>query len=110
MQTSVKTSRARTTSLETISIDCDGVASEAQFWQRYLDEVNPVGADIFGRNLDAFWDAVERGGPGWPGGASLRFTSISALVPLRDGLFLKALQEIARDATATRISLVETAA
>ncbi len=91
-----------------VEIDCSGVTSENEFWQRYLDAVPPEGAEIFGRNLDAFWDAVEIGGPGWPRGAELVFRGSGALASLRraDGEpFLGAIAQIAAEATRTRITL-----
>ncbi|NIJ64611.1 ribonuclease inhibitor [Sphingomonas leidyi] len=92
--------------MRTIHIDCTGVTSPGAFWQRYLDAAAPEQADLFGCNLDAFWDAMEAGGPGWPGGARLVFTHSEALRPLkcRDGMsFLDALRRIATESTATRI-------
>lgn len=50
-------------------LDCSSIASEDDFWSLYLEtiEVEPDVAVFFGRNLNAFWDAVSAGGPGWPG-------------------------------------------
>lgn len=91
--------------MPTYVVECRGVASEAEFWSRYVEAVRPGGARWFGRNLDAFWDAVDKGGPGWPGGCSLRFLDTHELRGLGDGLLLRGLRDIARDATAVRISL-----
>jgi ribonuclease inhibitor len=82
--------------MPTIEIDCAGIRTEAEFWQRYLDLVRPQGADIFGRNLDAFDDALS-GGPGFPGSVQVRFTHTSHLRTLRDGAFLAALVDIAAE-------------
>lgn len=95
--------------MRTIHIDCRGVTSPEGLWQRYLDAVAPEGAELFGRSLDAFWDAVQAGGPGWPGGARLVFTYSDALLPLKladGGSFLDALRGIAAESTATQIELV----
>eukprot|EP01035_Chromulina_nebulosa_P046776 gene46776-63379_t len=54
-----------------VVVDCSGIGSTEEFWQRYLDTAKPDGAAMFGRNLEAFWDAIEGGGPGWPGTISL---------------------------------------
>ena len=93
-----------------IRIDCAGVKSEAEVWQRYLDAAaNPEGSQHFGRNLNAFWDAIQRGGPGWPGEADLTFTNTAELASLKlaDGAsFLEELRKIANDSTNTRIELI----
>jgi ribonuclease inhibitor len=94
--------------MRTIHIDCADVRSQSELWQRYIDAANPEGAAHFGRNLDAFWDAVERGGPRWPGPAKLVFTGSAELSGLRlagGGSFLDALRKIAGDATETQIEL-----
>lgn len=95
--------------MKTIYIDCTGVIAPGQVWQRYIDGAKPEGAEFFGRNLDAFWDAIEGRGPGWPGDAKLVFTNSSALHGLRlpnGDSFLDGLRRIAKDATQTQIELV----
>ena len=89
----------------TFVIDCRGVASEAEFWARYVEVVQPEGVRWCGRNLDAFWDAVDKGGPGWPGECTLRFVNTHELRGSAGGAFLEGLRVIARDATSMRISL-----
>ncbi|WP_369405265.1 barstar family protein [Sphingomonas pruni] len=77
-------------------------------WQRYIDAAKPAGAGLFGRNLDAFWDAIEHGGPGWPGEAKLVFRSSSRLAALEVGSglsLLEGLRRIANEATQTQIEL-----
>ncbi len=53
-------------------IDGTGMTTRSEVWDRYvrLTQMLPSG---FGRNLDAFWDAVQAGGPGWPGACRIRF-------------------------------------
>ena len=89
----------------TFVIDCRGVASEAEFWARYVEAVQPEGAERFGRSLDAFWQAVEWGGPGWPGKCVLHFANTHELRGLDDGAFLERLRAAARNATSLEISL-----
>ncbi|ATQ42866.1 hypothetical protein CSW64_10805 [Caulobacter mirabilis] len=92
-----------------IIIDCAGVTSTEGFWQRYLDVAEPDGAALFGRNLDAFWDAIEHGGPGWPGEAVLVFRHSDQLAGLRTaggGSLLDALGRIADRASRVSIRLL----
>lgn len=94
--------------VKTIVIDCAGVKEAGEFWQRYLDTAQPADAGLFGRNLDAFWDAVEGGGPGWPGPVRLVFTNTGQMNSLRilnGGSFLEKLQQIADEATRIDIEL-----
>ena len=88
--------------MKTISIDCSGIATPAEFWQRYVDVANPEGPGHFGRNLDAFWDALN-GGPGWPGEVHLVFTNSVGLGSIRGGDFYEALLEIASKSTHTKV-------
>jgi RNAse (barnase) inhibitor barstar len=95
--------------MRTIYIDCAGVKSASELWQRYIDAAQPEESDHFGRNLDAFWDAIERGGPGRPGEAKLVFTRTADLASVQlanGGSFLEGLWRIARDATQTRVELL----
>jgi Barstar (barnase inhibitor) len=90
--------------MRSIVIDCDAVQSEADFWSVYVRTAEPEGADYFGRNLDAFWDGLN-GGPGWPGDdCQLRFINTAPLRPLRSGLFLKALRDIAGRSAAVKVT------
>lgn len=95
--------------MRTVLVDCVGVNSAAELWQRYIDAANPEQAELFGRNLDAFWDAVEHGGPGWPGTAKLVFINSSELgrIRLKSGLsLLDGLSSLAKNASVTPIELV----
>lgn len=88
--------------MRSIVIDCRDVQSEPDFWSAYVLAAEPEGAGYFGRNLDAFWDGLN-GGPGWPGDCWLRFVNTSALQPLRGGVFLDALRDIAARSTLVKV-------
>ncbi|MBC7770498.1 MAG: barstar family protein [Phycisphaerales bacterium] len=88
--------------MKTIDVDCRGVRTEAAFWQRYVDVVKPAGADVFGRNLDALWDALD-GGPGYPGPVVVRFTNTDELRSAENHRFMAALVKLAEDATGAKI-------
>ena len=109
--TSLRTlaTHARPSLVTTKFIDCAGVTSTDEFWQRYLDATQADGAQHFGRNLDAFWDAVEGRGPGWPGLVKLVFVNSDDLSALtnRAGTesFLTSLRQIASKVTAIEIEL-----
>ena len=92
----------------TVVIDCSAVTSVPEFWQLYLDIATPENAAIFGRNLDAFWDAIEFEGPGWPGHVELTFANSSELaaIHLANGKsLLDELKKIADQATLVPIIL-----
>jgi hypothetical protein len=94
--------------MRTIYIDCRGVRSAEELWRRYIEAAKPDGAHLFGRNLDAFRDAIYGGGPGWPGNARLVFTNTIDLefLTLPDGRsFLDGLKQIARDATHIKVEI-----
>jgi ribonuclease inhibitor len=81
-------------------IDCYSIKSEAEFWAEYLSIVKPQGAEYFGRNLDAFWDALSAGGPGFPNHeekCEIRFINTQHVKLFRNGEFYNKLQEIAQD-------------
>ncbi|NOV17521.1 hypothetical protein E5S70_15760 [Ensifer adhaerens] len=83
-------------------IDCQGIATDADLWRRHLAVTNPAAGQDFGCNLDAFWDAVEGGGPGYPGRCKLTFKNAAALSHIKTGSgvsLLDGLQNIARAAT-----------
>lgn len=100
--------RSQYSQMRTITINCEGTKSAAEIWQRYIDAAKPEGASLFGHNLDAFWDAVEHGGPGWPGEARLVFKSSSGLATIEVGgglSLLDGLRRIANETTRTQIEL-----
>ena len=89
----------------TVVIDARGVTDEEDFWKRYVIATEPEGAGYFGHNLDAFWDAVEGGGPGYPGKVDLHFKNMASVQSLPNGQkFMKAFAEIAADAKFTKIT------
>lgn len=90
--------------MRTVNIDCSGIESEAAFWTRYLRSTDAEGAGRFGRNLNAFRDALN-GGPGWPGECEVRFFNTSRLAALNHGEFLEALRRIADESMNVRVTL-----
>ena len=49
-----------------MTIDCNSVSSVDDFWNLYISQDVVEGKSLFGRNLDALWDALTGGGPGYP--------------------------------------------
>lgn len=76
---------------------------EFEFWQRYLDVTKAEGAEYFGRNFAALWDAVDGGGPGYPGECELRFVNTSFIRSWRNGDFYDQLEDIASRSTDIKI-------
>lgn len=92
--------------MKTVVIDCRDLTSVAEFWQRYIDVAQPADWGFFGRNLNAFWDAVEGGGPGWPGEVKLVFANSVELATMPDGQWLlDQLRKIAAEVQYTPIEL-----
>jgi ribonuclease inhibitor len=90
--------------LQTITVDCARVETREDFWRAYLDTVKPPDEALFGRNLDAFWDALA-GGPGSPGSCVLRFVNTEPLKGIDGGRFYGALLEIARNSRTVQVVL-----
>ena len=90
--------------MRSYTIDCSQLKDERAFWQAYLATTEPESSGYFGRNLDAFWDALN-GGPGWPGECQLKFINTASIKALREGLFYQALQKIARDSVLIKVHL-----
>jgi RNAse (barnase) inhibitor barstar len=92
----------------TAIINCVGLRSEDEFWQRYLDTTTPRAPASFGRNLDAFWDAIEAGGPGCPVDLDhLHFVNLEQFLQQSSlgETWYKGLQKIAEDATQIKVTL-----
>jgi RNAse (barnase) inhibitor barstar len=90
-------------------INCKGITSAEEFWDRYERAVGRENCVWFGRNLDALWDALEGGGPGFPGVAHLIFEDTNDLTDIataRGVPLLRGLQRIATDATHIKIELL----
>lgn len=89
-------------------IDCTGIKSPNELWQRYLDIVPVLDPESFGYTLDSFWDGVQWGGPGWPGECELVFRNVEALSGLRTlggKPFLEAFRQLVADTDRVKIRL-----
>ena len=84
-----------------VTIDCSAIQSESEFWSQYLKLIDAESARFFGRNLNAFRDALLGGGPGWPRECELAFVNVQQLPPL----FLEGLEDIARRSTSVKVTL-----
>lgn len=77
-------------------LDCESVKSDSDFWDLYCEVVRPEDEGYFGRNLDAFWDAVSAGGPGWPGDCQIELVNVRGFVERNPRLY-NGLKRIAND-------------
>jgi len=50
-----------------IFINGEFCQSKDDFWNKYVAEIDSESAKYFGKNLDAFNDAITGAGPGFPG-------------------------------------------
>ncbi|WP_367154894.1 barstar family protein [Methylomonas sp. HYX-M1] len=80
-------------------IDCKDIQSKVDFWNLYLEVVDPDGAEYFGKNLDALWDALHAGGPGFPGEeeCTIKVINTATLKQIEDGIFYDHLKQISYD-------------
>lgn len=92
-----------------IIIYCAGVRSEHEFWDLYIQNIAPESAQYFGKNLDALWDALSAGGPGFPGEgiSSVKLISTASLKSLRSGTFYSGLQSISQELAAEEVSKIK---
>ena len=88
-------------------LDCSSLKSDGDFWDLYCEVVQPEGDGYFGRNLDAFWDAVSASGPGWPGACQIELVNVDAFARRNSHLY-NGLKRIASDlsmSTGVRLAL-----
>ena len=90
--------------MRTIIIDCRDVTAETEFWERYLRATGAKGAAHFGRNLNAFSDALY-GGPGWPGECEVRFSNTHAMSFADAGQFIEALRALASRSAHVKVTV-----
>lgn len=94
--------------LPVYEIDCTGVQTPYELWQRYLASVPVHDAQSFGYTLDSFWDGVQWRGPGWPGECELVFKNSQALNELKTlggKPFLPAFEQLIADTDRIKIRL-----
>jgi len=94
--------------LPVYEIDCTGIKSPNELWQRYLDTVPVREPASFGYTLDSFWDGVQWGCPGWPGECEVVFRNVSALSELKtlsNKPFLEAFRQLVEDTDRVKIRL-----
>ena len=77
-------------------LDCLSLKSDGDFWDLYCEVAQPEGEGYFGRNLDAFWDAVSAGGPGWPGDCQIELVNVDRFARRSPRLY-SGLKRIAAD-------------
>jgi len=72
-----------------IIIECTHVKTVDEFWQEYVLVMKKQdGIQYFGKNLDALWDSLDAGGPGYPGPSEIFINGLYGcdLIELRNGL------------------------
>lgn len=86
-----------------IVVSCAHITDEAAFWEAYIDAAKLGGATNFGRNMDAFRDAIIGGGPGWPGKCVLRLSDFEQLRAIDGGRLCMALEKLASESSLVTI-------
>jgi hypothetical protein len=92
--------------MATYTLDGSRIRTEGQFWEEYVVVVQPNGAEYFGRNLNAFNDALS-GGPGWPGdNLTLRILHSKELSNAVGAKFLESIRDICIDSKRAKLDLL----
>ncbi len=80
-------------------IDVQEIASVTEFWNKYVDVIDSEGIHYFGKNLDALWDALSAGGPGYPDSDNfiIRVSGSDSLKKFGNGDFYNSLKRIEND-------------
>lgn len=65
-----------------IYIDGELCYSKADFWNIYASQIDSESRKGFGKNLDAFNDAINAKGPGFPGNCFIEITGIEKLIEI----------------------------
>jgi hypothetical protein len=86
------------------TVDCIDVQEENDFWEKYLSVTQPQGVEFFGKNLDAFFDALN-GGPGYPGNCVIYFINTTSIKDINSGHFYSALQEISQNSNSVTVHI-----
>lgn len=76
--------------------NCATVQTEDDFWHLYCEVIKPQGQHHFGRNLQALWDALSAGAPGWPGECQIELIHVDQFAE-RNPFLYSGLQRIAKD-------------
>ncbi|OUL63619.1 barstar family protein [Flavobacterium sp. AJR] len=75
----MKNKSAAQNSKRKIFINGNICSSREDFWNAYAKEIDPESAKHFGKNLDAFNDAISTAGPGHPGECIIEITGTENL-------------------------------
>lgn len=62
-----------------IFIDGNTCERKIDFWDSYASQIPKDSAMYFGKNLDAFNDALTAGGPGFPGDCLIKIIGVNKL-------------------------------
>ena len=65
-----------------IFINGEHCNSKLDFWNKYVAEIDYESGKDFGKNLDAFNDAIEAKGPGFPGDCVIEIVGTKKLIQL----------------------------
>jgi len=65
-----------------IILDGYSYKTKSEFWDDYTDQIPIDSVKCFGKNLDAFSDAITGGGPGFPGNCSIEIIGIKKLTEI----------------------------
>lgn len=89
-----------------IFIDGNNCSNQKDFWNAYARQIETDSALRFGKNLDAFNDAITGGGPGYPGKCSIEISGIDNLISIFGKSSFQYIIDLLKDAEYIELILV----
>jgi len=72
--------------------------SKNDFWKKYTSQIPSESAKYFGKNLDAFNDAITAAGPGYPGDCIIEIIGVDRLISIFGNSHFEIIISLLRDA------------
>ncbi len=90
-----------------ICIDGNSCDTQQDFWEKYISQIPAESARYFGKNMDAFCDAIKGGGPGFPGECSFKIKGVNKLCNIFGDLLFNILIQTLNEANYIEVTMEE---